>query len=864
MSNELGTIKFGADVQGLKDAKQALDAVREAGGKTARSANEIISLMAEQSRITKALANDADRLKVKLGEQAIAAEKAGISVGQYRAAMRQLGPQITDIVTQLQGGQNPFTILVQQGGQIKDSFGGLKGTFSAFSGWLNPVTIGLAGVGAAMFGLYKVNTYTDSQIREFNKTLNANGDALGMTGVQVLNLAQNMKNANVNFSAARQTLEELIKTGVIADGRFSQVATAIARVTDAMDMNESQTQKLADVYEKIVSDPKTGMAAMDKALRNVDDATTAHVLSLLSQGKQYEAVLALQDKYTQSLNNMADVAQGQLSTIEQMIKGVTDSARSMWDTITGNVPGQDIAGKLAGINKEIENLQKGNATATGGDMYGGSWKNDNTERLKSLQAQKAMLENVVMLTKFRDDNNAQAAREEDKRKKNLEETFKYGEKSLTMAEQRTKFAKEQNDLLTRGLITQKQYDAAVLGFNNSHKDPKTAKTSSGISRATSQNVEFDADLLTMKARIAFAQQWTPLQDKMTREQLKYLDVVNRNKVIDEQLAKGKMTLAQAEKARASAATIASAKELASESTILQAIEKRNAAMQKAIKFEQQQAAVRSRYSSDYISLSKREQDMRVQQERIKNDETLTDEARVKMLGSLQETFDAQTEAHDNMIAGFESGMADYFDTSTNYFDLMHTAAENVFGGMSDVVTTFVTKGKADFKGFVTSVLADFARIATNKALTSLFNIGMSFFQPGNAVQAGPLQANGKFDVGGYTGDGGKYEPAGVVHRGEFVMPKEDTARIGVANLYAMMRNKRGYADGGLVGGRAPSAGGDINVGVQVNMGQQGGGNDSRNAAISKAITDTVNLAVRQGIQRETQPGGMIFAAQQAR
>ncbi|MGX2951275.1 tape measure protein [Ursidibacter sp. B-7004-1] len=36
--------------------------------------------------------------------------------------------------------------------------------------------------------------------------------------------------------------------------------------------------------------------------------------------------------------------------------------------------------------------------------------------------------------------------------------------------------------------------------------------------------------------------------------------------------------------------------------------------------------------------------------------------------------------------------------------------------------------------------------------------------------------------GGYTGNGGKYEPAGIVHRGEYVMTKEATARLGVANL----------------------------------------------------------------------------------
>ena len=63
--------------------------------------------------------------------------------------------------------------------------------------------------------------------------------------------------------------------------------------------------------------------------------------------------------------------------------------------------------------------------------------------------------------------------------------------------------------------------------------------------------------------------------------------------------------------------------------------------------------------------------------------------------------------------------------------------------------------------------------------------------------------------GGYTGNGGKYDPAGIVHRGEFVMPQEAVRAIGLNNLYSMMRASksgraaprgRGYAQGGYVSG----------------------------------------------------------------
>lgn len=60
----------------------------------------------------------------------------------------------------------------------------------------------------------------------------------------------------------------------------------------------------------------------------------------------------------------------------------------------------------------------------------------------------------------------------------------------------------------------------------------------------------------------------------------------------------------------------------------------------------------------------------------------------------------------------------------------------------------------------------------------------------------------RFADGGYTGPGGAHQPAGVVHGGEYVIPKVAVARIGLPTLEAMRRGVAGYAAGGLVGGGA--------------------------------------------------------------
>lgn len=61
-----------------------------------------------------------------------------------------------------------------------------------------------------------------------------------------------------------------------------------------------------------------------------------------------------------------------------------------------------------------------------------------------------------------------------------------------------------------------------------------------------------------------------------------------------------------------------------------------------------------------------------------------------------------------------------------------------------------------------------------------------------------------FARGGYTGAGAKHEVAGVVHRGEYVVPKDAVDRTGPAAWASMVAHVRGYEEGGLVA-PAPSA-----------------------------------------------------------
>lgn len=108
----------------------------------------------------------------------------------------------------------------------------------------------------------------------------------------------------------------------------------------------------------------------------------------------------------------------------------------------------------------------------------------------------------------------------------------------------------------------------------------------------------------------------------------------------------------------------------------------------------------------------------------------------------------------------------------------------------------------------------------------------------SAVYGGTL--GGIYAEGGFTGPGGKHDPAGIVHRGEFVMTAEATRRLGVRNLEAMNRSLPGFARGGLVGrvsdtiaaSRMPGLGED---GLPGARGMRGGAETHQNFNINIAM-----------------------------
>lgn len=185
---------------------------------------------------------------------------------------------------------------------------------------------------------------------------------------------------------------------------------------------------------------------------------------------------------------------------------------------------------------------------------------------------------------------------------------------------------------------------------------------------------------------------------------------------------------------------------------------------------------------------------------------IINEFQAKALGSYQSYYAKLDEAQKDWSLGAMEALKNYSDEAQNTAKMTEEVFTNALGGLENAFTDFFTTGKADWKGFADSIIKDIMRIVVKQQITgplaSAFSGGSaggifgSMFGAAGASSGGGdalgafIKMNGWAD-GGFTGFGNPNEPAGIVHKGEWVLNAEQTKAIGLNNL------KSGRMGGGL-------------------------------------------------------------------
>lgn len=211
---------------------------------------------------------------------------------------------------------------------------------------------------------------------------------------------------------------------------------------------------------------------------------------------------------------------------------------------------------------------------------------------------------------------------------------------------------------------------------------------------------------------------------------------------------------------------------------------------------------------------------------------------LRMIGEFQQKaidsygayYDQLTQKQGDWALGAQRALLNYADESSNVFAQTESAVTNAFKGMEDALVQFAMTGKLDFKSLANSIISDLIRIQLRASMMQMFSGLMGGWIGAGAQASGavtsPVTGWGSVTgtalpglaSGGYTGAGGKYEPAGIVHAGEVVWSQDDIRRAGgVGVVEAMRLGGRGYAGGGVVGAPPAAAlmGGGGNVKVEI-------------------------------------------------
>lgn len=199
----------------------------------------------------------------------------------------------------------------------------------------------------------------------------------------------------------------------------------------------------------------------------------------------------------------------------------------------------------------------------------------------------------------------------------------------------------------------------------------------------------------------------------------------------------------------------------------------------------------------------------------------------------KEAIDALKTVKDHdVLGGITDGIKKSLDEAGTVRDQWAETSKFAFDSMADSFASFASGTKKSFSSMAESVVQDISKMMIKMSLMNAMKIGLEGTSFGSILG---------FSDGGYTGDGGKYEPAGIVHKGEVVFSKNDVARFGGVSVVENMR-LRGYANGGVVGG---SANGVVSSGITVNI---------HNSA-------PVQVETRQGVDENGIPSLEVFIKQ---
>ncbi|HBW8334079.1 phage tail length tape measure family protein [Klebsiella pneumoniae] len=749
--------------------------------------------------------------------------KTGQSAAQTAYAMRMIPAQMTDIIVGLSTSQSPFIVLMQQGGQLKDMFGGIgpaiKGVGGYVLGLINPVTLAAAAVSVLGLAYYKGS----QEQGEFYKSLTLNGNLVGKTTGQLADMAARVSVvANSTTGVTAATLNQIVSSGKVAAESLERVTTAVVEISEATGI---ATEKLVGDFNDIAADPVAAITKLNDQYHFLTLATYNQIKALQDEGNQQDAARVATDAYANAMQQRANDIHQNLGILERAWDSLAKTAKGAWDAMLDIGREQTGTERISQIRKELDWIDK----AAGGKLFFGGRKAELEDELNNLQSQ---ITTEGVLTEIISSHD----KAEQQRIKTQQEADRVNQQYLSNADKRNKAIKQQSEFLKAGAITAEQYSKNVSRINEMYKDPKPPKTpkskaytedaatrlldqinqqtaalqsqldaSDKLNSATQARVKFEQQIADLKSKTqltadqksilsrsdeilqAYKQQ-EALQNSVKtlddyrkmQEQVKTKDertndlLKTRLELLEKAKATGQLKPGEYEKTRADIYQNTDMQLPATVRNVVGNLTPTGGRLSGT--FEGMQGQI-NEYDQAQQELQRW---LAAQEEAYAKAGEITAEGEARMTSIRQRAADANQviEAQKNTI--ISAATQSLFDSTA---DIMRTG----FGEQSAIYKVAFAASKAfaiaDSMVKIQQAIASGAVSAPYPA--NIIAMASIAAQTASIVSNIQAVSGVGFASGGYTGPGGKYQPAGIVHKGEYVFDQASTNRIGVSQLEAL-------------------------------------------------------------------------------
>lgn len=384
MTDLVLALKITADNKGAKPALAETTAdLEQMGGAATTAASQLTATSIATDKVGKGATTSAAGTRAfntSLSQQQAAAVGAaaaqdrltraaasyGLTVGQYQQAQRQLPMQITDITTSLVSGMPVYMVAVQQGGQLRDAYGGIGNaaralftTLRAGVAAINPLTLAIGAVvgtvgalGAAAYASYR-------ELQEYDRALISTGNYAATTAGALADLTERVGEATGEFSESRAAAVELATSGKLAGTVLedaSRAAVNLARLTGA-----GISSTTADII-KLADAPSEHLAKLNEQYHFLSASTYEQIRALEKQGKTQDAVALSIAELARVTDQRTQEMEARAGWLERAWKAVGDTVAGVWQSMK-DVGRDDDEYKLEQARQRLANVERSRGVA---------------------------------------------------------------------------------------------------------------------------------------------------------------------------------------------------------------------------------------------------------------------------------------------------------------------------------------------------------------------------------------------------------------------------------------------------------------------------------------------------------------------